>query len=207
MKKRIVAFVVLVALLGGFAQPFLHVSPTAAQSLCTNRTTQCLLEMVYVARSQQEAEVIFASFSSTEQQLVLEAMQPASTEIHVTAGTPYEVIDVEGKAKKCDTTGIQVVTKDSVGTVVATYWQTIRWCWNNKKIKEVTRNRWAEIHAWFYYFNGHVGNQETGGVGQAEYYAWTQGEFSYCPPIPNGCIATWYMQMGQTVRKDGTHTP
>jgi hypothetical protein len=80
----------------------------------------------------------------------------------------------------CLITEVHVPYYDIVGTPTYTYKQKFDWCWNGTNITSLNRTRWGEVHVpHYFYFDGHIGNSESGGSGQASYFAMTQGKFRY----------------------------
>ncbi len=101
------------------------------------------------------------------------------------------------------TKGIDIY--NSLGVKVATYAQEIFWCYNGSTITSKSRTRWGTVYSPLYQFNGHIGNTESGGVGQGSYRAWTQG--SFCELAPGfGCVWNFYPWVDQTVYGTGSYT-
>jgi len=117
---------------------------------------------------------------------------------------PIRKTDISGPAGTtgCDsrTDGIDVY--NALGAKVATYSQNIFWCYNGSTITSKTRTRTGTVYGPLYQFNGHIGNVESGGVGQGSYSAWTQG--SFCEIAPGfGCVWNFYPWVDQTVYGTG----
>jgi hypothetical protein len=91
------------------------------------------------------------------------------------------------------------------GWLIWSYFQQINWCGNGSVITSPPqRTRWGEVHAPFWSWR-HIGNQTWGGVNQASYRAWTQGEFKLCLPLDLGCSYR-YPWLDMTAWADGRGT-
>ena len=109
----------------------------------------------------------------------------------------------------CDSRTYEVWAENIFGVKLWSYYQTIDWCYNGSTVNSKTRLRWGEVHAlgsfgWTY--NGHIGNTESGGVGQSSYRAWTQGSFDLCLGGDIGCIQSFYPWIDQTVYGTGAYS-
>lgn len=103
---------------------------------------------------------------------------------------------------KIFTKGIDIY--NSLQIKVATYAQEISWRYDGQKITSLSRTRWGTVNSPIYQFNGHIGNTESGGKGQALYRAWTQG--SFCEIAPGmGCVWNFYPWVDQYVFSDGSY--
>ena len=59
------------------------------------------------------------------------------------------------------------------GMTLGAYFQKIDWCYNGSSITSKSRNRWGEVYLPGWSFKGHIGSQQSGGVGSWSYRAWT----------------------------------
>ena len=104
---------------------------------------------------------------------------------------------------KSYTQGIYIT--DDFGAPIGRYAQKIDWCYNGSTITSKTRTRWGEVYEVTLKYNGHIGNSESGGVGQTYYYAWTQGSFCMWVPLV-GCTINLYPWVEQYVYGNGTYS-
>lgn len=79
----------------------------------------------------------------------------------------------------CLITEVHVPYNDAFGLGLFAYKQKIDWCYDGTNLIQVIRSRWGEVYRSHYYFDGHVGDSESGGLGQSSYFAMTQGKFHY----------------------------
>lgn len=95
---------------------------------------------------------------------------------------------------------------NALGGVLWSYFQRINWCGNGTVITSTPqRTRWGEVYAPFWSWR-HYGNQTWGGLNQASYRAWTQGEFKLCLTPDFGCVQYRYPWLDMTAWADGRGT-
>lgn len=96
--------------------------------------------------------------------------------------------------------------KNVLGATLWSYFQKIDWCGDGSTITTTPqRLRWGETYFPFWSWK-HIGNQTWGGVGQASYRAWTQGEFKLCATPDVGCVQFSYPWLDMTAWADGRGT-
>ena len=117
-----------------------------------------------------------------------------------------EVVSSFGCHGGCCSRTHEVWGENFLGVKLWSYFQTIDWCNDGSTVTSKTRLRWGEVHTLGWAFNGHIGNTESGGVGQSSYRAWTQGSFNLCLGGNIGCIQSQYPWIDQTVYGTGAYS-
>ena len=156
-----------------------------------------------LAAAGDDADELWAELPPEAQTAVVAYLKPARAEPFVESRTVSEG-DIHPLGAGCKEYTLGIDQYSAGGVWLWRYTQKIWWCYDGSKITAKIRDRWGETHAYGWEFVGHVGNSESGGVGQSSYYAWTQGHFRLCLP-GLGCIVHQYPWIWQRVYGNGNY--
>lgn len=184
-------FVVLAILVNAGASVALAQGPSPDWS--DPSVVQTLVDRLAAARN--DTGELWAGLSPEAQTAALEYLQPGPVATTVTR-SPVSI-------SACSWVVFERLQYSYAGVHLWSYFQRIDWCWDGSTITSKTRTRWAEIYAPGWEFVGHIGNSESGSVGQWFYRAWTQGHFRLCG---GGTCWNVYPWIDMTVYGDGTWT-
>lgn len=161
---------------------------------CDRATAEALVEQL--AKAGDEADEVFAQLSPEAQACALEYLKGK----RVVSAVPEDTTALNGG---CNRAQYEVWMENLYGVKLWSYFQQIDWCWDDcSEITSKTRLRWPEVYVPLWDFVDHIGNQESGGVGQWSYRAWTQGHFQLCVE-PWGCYQHSYPWIDMTVYGNG----
>lgn len=116
----------------------------------------------------------------------------------------YSRVVDETTTRGSNSVTIEVYSVALSGQKLWSYYQRIDWSYSGGQITSVTRYRWGTVYQVFWSFEGHIGNTESGGVGQSYYQAWTQGKFVL--NIGGWVVQTQYPWIDMTVYGNGNYT-
>ncbi len=171
------------------------VSAAGTSNLSDPATVKALIDKL--SNEGNNASKAFEKLSPQEQAAVVEALKVKEIKIN----TSEEGVSVA--TITCNSPRVELDGYGAIGKVWA-YFQQIDRCYDGSKLTEVTRTRWGEVYYPFWTFAGHIGNTESGGVGQSSYRAWTQGQFKYCISS-YGCIQEKDPWIDQIVYGNGNY--
>jgi hypothetical protein len=154
-----------------------------------SRTT----EIVEQLAAADDPYAAFAVLPERDQLAVKDYLTVTSYVDSVSSPTPGAVGgDVVIAASGCWTWTWQRDGHNNFGVLLWSYFQRINWCGNGSVITSTPqRTRWGEVYVFFWSWR-HIGNQTWGGLNQASYRAWTQGEFKFCLMPDVGCVQYSY---------------
>ncbi|NOK61455.1 MAG: hypothetical protein GFH27_549311n138 [Chloroflexi bacterium AL-W] len=177
-------------------------TPASASSTAPDRDK--LVDRILNAGPNAATE--YAEMTPEEQAVVNEAFKTTREEvsIEITPATHSLAESVIGSSCKDAT-----ATVEGRSLVARTYLYRleIEWCYNGSIVTEIKRDQIiAEVGPTpFWFYDGEVNSQTSGGVNDSQYFHYTQGKFSYCPiPAQIGCLQSVQPWVELTVKGDGT---
>ena len=99
---------------------------------------------------------------------------------------------------------VQRYGKNIFGSKLWAYFQRLDWCGDGYYIYWHARYRWGEVYFPGWSFEGHIGNNTSGGNGYHSWTAWTQGHF--CLAKYFSCVQNAYPWISMTVYGGGGYT-
>lgn len=199
-RPRIAGLPIILAIVVAMLAPF---GTTLAAAPSGGGRTAALVDKI--AQS-TDPYATFAGLSEADQAAVQEYLTVTSI-----ADTSTQLPDPQSGAATALSGGCWTWTwqrngYNSLGQTLWSYFQRIDWCGNGSTITSTPqRVRWGEVYFPFWSWK-HLGNQTWGGVGQANYRAWTQGEFKLCVTPNVGCAQFRYPWLDMTAWADGRGT-
>lgn len=161
-----------------------------------------------VAQLEQAADpnAAFAALSPKDQRLVVSYLTVVEVE-EASFSDRAQASDADGltaaAASTCYTFTKRFDGKNTFGGVLFSYFLKVNWCGNGSTITSTpSSRRWGQTYYAYWFFNGHIDWSSSGGYGKTFYQAFTQGSFSFCPPIL-GCVQGRYPYIGMTVYPNG----
>ncbi len=197
MLRKVGVGLLVLVMLGSAVMPAMA-TKALTDTLKSSEKAKIVLELMM--HDKKNAEKIFENLPPETQREVIELLKVKSIVVK-TDKNYYLMFSLLSTGSKSAT--ITVEGKNAIGMTLWKYVQRIDWSFDGSKITSKFRTRSGTVYMPFWKFDGHIGNQESGGVGQWSYRAWTQGEFSLCLGGNIGCIQHAYPWIDMTVYGNG----
>jgi len=149
-----------------------------------------------LGKAGDNAGELWSELSPEEQEAVKKYLEPAYAE---------DTIEETESTRGSSSYELGTTMYNVFDIALWSYSQRISWDYDGSQIVWKARRRYVDIYAPLWFFDGHSGNDEQGGVGETYYYAWTEGHFKECLPGGGGCISHVYPDIWQKVYCNGTY--
>lgn len=163
------------------------------------------VQLIEQLEQASDPDAAFAALSPKDQRLVvsfLTVMEVDEVAFTDRAGSS-DTDGLAAAASTCYTFTKRFDGKNTFGGTLFSYFLKINWCGNGSTITSTpTQSRWGTTYYAYWFFNGHIDWSSSGGYGKTYYQAFTQGSFSFCPPIL-GCVQGRYPWIDMTVYPNG----